>query len=873
MSTGRFSRSIRGSAALAAAALALLFSGCPNDLQNGLLEQIRQQVSDAATGGDTVDPVIGAALAVGTVGPTTVQLSWGAASDNQTAPADLSYRVVRASTSGELSSVESALQQAEVMAWTAAAVSCTASGLAPYKEYWFAVLVRDAAGNTALYAPKSAHTLNASAPAPGSGPFFSSVGQTSLIVGWTAASDDVTQPASLQYKLVRADDASEIDTVEEADAVSGAGLLLDWTANALSKTVTGLGVYTLHYFVVLVRDGSGSTANKALYAPQSVRTLGTQYMVTFDAQGGTAPSPSSKTVNYGSPYGTLASTSRTGYTLAGWWTGAGGTGTEVTPGTTAWITADQTLYAKWTANTYTVTFDTQGGSAPNPASKTVAYGSPYGTLAAATRSGYALAGWWTGPAGTGTQVSSGTTVSITANQTLYARWSPVPWARTPATGPNPSRFESAAVDGSGNVYAAGTQRGTSPFTYGTGVGATGSYSGDNAVLVKYSLAGTALWARVLTASPSAFNAVAVDTSGNVYAAGYQHGVGVKTAVVVKYNPSGTVLWAQAASGGGGGYSEFLGLAVDGDGNVYAAGCQQDAGTYTYGTGVSVAGSYDYGTNAVVVKYDSSGTALWARSTTSAWNASEFRAAAVDAFGNLYAAGYQKKGGTFQYGGTASAAGGYASGENVVLVKYDSAGTAGWARSVGGAGIGASRFHAVTVRGGSVYVAGFQTSTPTYTYGTGVSASASASQLNSVLVKYDTSGTAGWVRTAGGSGSYNSEFRSLSSDAAGNVYAAGYQEYTAAYTYGTGVSSSGSSPVKNVALVKYDASGTAQWARALAGGTGSTEFAGCAVDADGSVLAAGYQSAVSCTYAAGVSAVGPYSGYTSSENAVVVKYAP
>ncbi len=870
MSTGRFSRSIRGSAALAAAALALLFSGCPNDLQNGLLEQIRQQVSDAAAGVDSVDPVIGAALAVGTVGPTTVQLSWGAASDNQTAPEDLSYRVVRASTAGELASAESAVQQSEVMAWTSAAVSCTASGLSSDTDYWFAVLVRDAAGNTALYAPKSARTLNASAPAPGSGPSFGSVTQTSLTVGWTAASDDVTPPASLQYKLVRADGASEIDTVEEADAVSGAGLLLDWTAGALSKDVTGLGVYTLHYFAVLVKDGSG---NKALYAPQSVRTLGPEHTVTFDAQGGTAPSPSSKTVNYGSPYGTLASTSRTGYTLAGWWTGAGGTGTEVTASSTAWITADQTLYAKWTANTYTVTFDAQGGSAPNPASKTVAYGSPYGTLAAATRSGYALAGWWTGPAGTGSQVSAGTTVSITANQTLYARWSPVPWARTPATGPNLSRFESAAVDGSGNVYAAGTQRGTSPFTYGTGVSATGSYSGDNAVLVKYSLAGTALWARMpYVGFASGFNAVAVDGSGNVYAAGYQYGSGDNKAMIVKYSSSGAEQWVRTASAGTGN-SAFLGLAVDGDGNVYAVGCQQDAGTYTYGTGVSVAGYYASGTNAVVVKYDSSGTALWARSTTAAGNASEFRAAAVDSSGNLYAAGYQSRGGTFQYGVSASAAGGCTTGDNVILVKYDSSGTAGWARSVGGAGIGASQFHAVTVRGGSVYAAGFQTSTSAYTYGSSVSASASASGKNSVLVKYDSAGTAGWARTAGGSGSYNSEFRSLSSDAAGNVYAAGYQEYTAAYTYGTGVSSSGSSPQKNVALVKYDASGTAQWARALAGGTGNTEFAGCAVDADGSVLAAGYQSAVSCTYAAGVSAVGPYSGYTSSENAVVVKYAP
>ncbi len=54
-------------------------------------------------------------------------------------------------------------------------------------------------------------------------------------------------------------------------------------------------------------------------------------------------------MTYGSTYGTLATTSRTGYAFGGWWTGAGGTGAEVAAATTVTITAAQTLYAKWTA--------------------------------------------------------------------------------------------------------------------------------------------------------------------------------------------------------------------------------------------------------------------------------------------------------------------------------------------------------------------------------------------------------------------------------------------------------------------------------------------------------------------------------------------
>ena len=71
----------------------------------------------------------------------------------------------------------------------------------------------------------------------------------------------------------------------------------------------------------------------------------------------------------------------------------------------------------------TLTFDSQGGSAPNPATKSVTYGSTYGTLATTSRTSYAFDGWWTGANGTGTQVTTATTVTITTAQTLYAKWS------------------------------------------------------------------------------------------------------------------------------------------------------------------------------------------------------------------------------------------------------------------------------------------------------------------------------------------------------------------------------------------------------------------------------------------------------------------
>ncbi len=210
-----------------------------------------------------------------------------------------------------------------------------------------------------------------------------------------------------------------------SDYTSKNGTLNRTNGDAASKTITVSIMDDAVYegnetFAVNLSGASGASLGSP--ASATVTIVDDEYTVTFDAQGGTAPSPASKSVTYGSTYGTLATTARAGYSFAGWWTVAGGGGTEVTAATTVTITTAQTLYAKWTVNSYTVTFDAQGGTAPSPASKSVTYGSTYGTLATTTRAGYTFGGWWTAASGGGTEVTGATTVTITANQTLYAKW-------------------------------------------------------------------------------------------------------------------------------------------------------------------------------------------------------------------------------------------------------------------------------------------------------------------------------------------------------------------------------------------------------------------------------------------------------------------
>ncbi len=165
------------------------------------------------------------------------------------------------------------------------------------------------------------------------------------------------------------------------------------------------------------------TSNQTLYAKWNVNS----YTVNFDSRGGSNPNPANKSVTYDQAYGELPSVTRSGYTFGGWWTGTNGTGKEIQAATVVTITSNQTLYAKWNVNSYTVNFDSRGGSNPNPANKSVTYDQAYGELPSVTRSGYTFGGWWTGTGGTGTQIQSWTTVSITSNQTLYAKWNIIPY--------------------------------------------------------------------------------------------------------------------------------------------------------------------------------------------------------------------------------------------------------------------------------------------------------------------------------------------------------------------------------------------------------------------------------------------------------------
>ena len=189
-----------------------------------------------------------------------------------------------------------------------------------------------------------------------------------------------------------------------------------------------------------IYDGSDAT----IYADWSPKT----YSISLDQEGGASGSTSVTMTYDASTHTAITNPSKTGYTFAGYWTGDNGTGSMViaTDGTMQasvdgytgaggiWKKdATCTLYAKWTANNYTVTLSCSGetgyGSSPSGVKESVSatYGSAMPTMGTAPTPapGWKFMGYFTGHNGAGTKYynADGTSArewNIASATTLHA---------------------------------------------------------------------------------------------------------------------------------------------------------------------------------------------------------------------------------------------------------------------------------------------------------------------------------------------------------------------------------------------------------------------------------------------------------------------
>src|SRR6266446_4487674 len=189
-----------------------------------------------------------------------------------------------------------------------------------------------------------------------------------------------------------------------------------------------------------------------------------------------------------------------------------------------------------------------------------------------------------------------------------------------------------AVDGSGNVYVAGS----SNATWGSPVRA---YSGDtDSFAAKLDSSGNLLWNTFLGSSrDDNGKAIAVDGSGNVHVTGFSNatwGSPVRAygssldSFAAKLDSSGNLTWNTFLGGSGDDYGASV--AVDGSGNVYVEG-------YSFATWGSPVRVYSGGADSFGVKLDSSGNLIW--NTFLGGSGDDYGyGIAVDGSGNVYVTG-------------------------------------------------------------------------------------------------------------------------------------------------------------------------------------------------------------------------------------------
>ena len=150
------------------------------------------------------------------------------------------------------------------------------------------------------------------------------------------------------------------------------------------------------------------TGDITLYAKWNINSC----TVSFDSNGGS--SVAAQSVNYNTTASKPADPSMTGYTFAGWFTDKEGKNAY---DFSSKVTGDITLYAKWNINSYTVSFDSNGGS--SVAAQSATYNTAASKPADPSMTGYTFAGWFTDKDCTTAYDFSS---KVTGDITLYAKW-------------------------------------------------------------------------------------------------------------------------------------------------------------------------------------------------------------------------------------------------------------------------------------------------------------------------------------------------------------------------------------------------------------------------------------------------------------------
>jgi hypothetical protein len=340
------------------------------------------------------------------------------------------------------------------------------------------------------------------------------------------------------------------------------------------------------------------------------------------------------------------------------------------------------------------------------------------------------------------------------------------------------------------------------------------------------------WAWVKTNKIAVGEAICSDAHSNIYVSGYfgsptlvfgtdtllNSVPGYNNFFVAKYDQSGNPIWARCATQSG--YAYGGSMVTDAQGNVYVIGFFTSA-TIGFGSYTLTDIGSSLNSNLFLVKYDASGTVVWAKNVGPRAYASGL---SIDASGNIYMAG--------SLGGDTAQFGNYAlhstctivNGNGAFVAKYDPNGNVTWAKSNTGDGVAVCTSVSTDLQG-NAYATGYFDSIVVFDHDTIYNPTVIG--RNVFVTKYDPTGNVIWVSYSKGKG--RNVGNSISVDAAGDSYITGQYD-SAAVIFGNDTLANAGAGA-NVFIAKYDAAGNELWARG-AGGTGVDVSNHIVIDAGG-----------------------------------------
>lgn len=381
---------------------------------------------------------------------------------------------------------------------------------------------------------------------------------------------------------------------------------------------------------------------------------------------------------------------------------------------------------------------------------------------------------------------------------------------TNAVGNSYEESSSVTTDVSGNVYITGSFYSSSiDFGVYTLINADPTGNKSDMFIAKYDSLGNVLWAE----SSGGLNedggySVTTDASGNAYVTGYFASTsisfgsttlvnaGLYDMFIVKYDASGNVLWTKSAGKIGDDYGRSI--TTDASNNVYVTGSFQSptirfdlitlTNTDTSGT------TYDM----YILKYDSTGTVLWADSKGG--KGTEYaRSIAVDSANNVFICGNFDSDTLIFNTDTLINVGAF----DAYLTKYNATGNEIWAKSYGGTGIDFGNCVAKDPNGNVFLSGGFYS--PTISFG--ATTLTNGGTYNLYIMKADGIGTTLWASGAAGNGIDDGKY--VTTDNSGNAYITGYFT-SSTLTFGTTTLTNVGN--NDVLVVKYRPSGLIVWAK-------------------------------------------------------------